>query len=90
MVEAVCNFWCQRARFVRFFGTFSENVRSDKSRGRGRKTNFSARLDFRFNIYAACFTNQRFVNVRRFLYFILAFPDVAFVSEANLYKSLNK
>ena len=90
MGAAVRDFRRERARAVCIFRFDGETFRFDKSRlGRGRQINFAAKMDFRFDIYTARFADKRFADVCDFVYFAVAFSDVAFVSEADLHKGLN-
>ena len=89
MGETVFDFRCQRARAVRLFRLDGETDGNYQSRrGRERQNDFPAKLDFQFSISAACRADQCVVDVRRQLYFAVAFPDVAFVSQADLHQSL--
>ena len=89
MGETVFDFRCQRARAVRVFG-FAVKIDGHYKirRGRGRQNNFTARLDFQFDISAVRRADQRFFDVCRQLYSAMAFLDVAFISKANLHQSV--
>ena len=89
MGEAVYDFRCQRPRAVRVFGTAFKIDGNYQGRYRcGRRRDFITRMDFRFDFSAARRTDKCLINVRRQLYFAVAFPNVAFISQANLYQSV--
>ncbi len=89
MGEAICYFWCERARAVRLFRFDGETSGNNQIHcGRRRQTSFPAKMDFRFALPAACFADKCFADVCDFVYFAVAFSNVAFVSEANFYKNL--
>ena len=80
----------QRARSFCFFRTFIENFRFGKSPNCGRQNDIFAGMDLQLGVFARCLAGKRIADVRRFLHFVMAFPDVAFVSQTNLHQSLNE
>ncbi len=86
MGEAVRYFRRERARAVCVLRFDGETFRFNQSRlGRGRQINFTAKMDFRFDIYTARFADKRFADVCGFIYFAVAFSDVASISETDLH-----
>lgn len=88
MDEAVRYFWRQRACPVRRFRHARANYGLDKISGCRRQNNFSPTSDFQQHISSVRRADKRFVDVRDFLYFVLAVFDVAALPETNFYKSL--
>ena len=86
MGEAVRDFRRERARAVCLFRLDGETFGNNQSRlGRGRKINLAAKMDFRFDIFAARLADKRFADVCGFVYFAMAVSDVAFIPEADLH-----
>lgn len=89
MGETVHNFRCQRARAVRRFGFDGETFRNHQSfAGRGRQSDFFAKLDFRQSFSALRRADQRIARFWGLFYFVLAFLDVAVLPETNFYQSI--
>ena len=89
MGETVRDFRRQRARAVRRFGLDGKDYGLDKIQRRGRKRNISSQLDFQNAFSLNGRARQCFADVCNLLHFILAFPDVAFISKENPYKNLD-
>ncbi len=88
MVETFRYLWRQRARFIRIHRPFRANPGDRQSHGSRRQGDFIAKVDIRHALPVHRLLNKRLADVRSDVYTVLAFPNVAAVSAADLYKGI--
>src|SRR5690606_41022929 len=88
MVEAICYFRRERTRTFHLFGNNGTRARHHKNTRRRRYGSIAPGLDLRECFPTLCRTDQRFARLCGLLYPILAFPDVATLAAADIYKGL--